>query len=471
MTHACDRRSFLKAVGGSALALPWLACGGEGGGGSVLIIGAGISGVAAAMLLEERGIAVDILEARDRVGGRVYTMDDVPGRPDAGGPVVGASYERLIKLARAAGTPVQPLKSFETSELDYVNGENVIAADWANAKANKLEGAERQVLPGLLVGYYCGKNLVLEDGDAWMDPKHAALDIPLAEYLTRQGASAEALRLMDVASNNNGLATTSALWALRDAQRRRDTKVRGMLEIPGGNSRLVEAMAAYVKGPIHKNSPVTAIRSTDAGVEATCATGASYKADYALVTVPFSVLRGISVDPPLQGPQREAVEQIPYTAITQYFLVPKKPFWDEDKLPPLMWTDTAIERIFPQRDTDGRILSLTCWIDGANAIRLDAMPEADQIAFVKAELARIRPVTKDNVDVARIMAWGREPYSKGAYANFHPGQVSRLRPVMAQPWKRIHFAGEHAAVVGPGMEGALESAERAVDEILARAKA
>jgi monoamine oxidase len=216
---------------------------------------------------------------------------------------------------------------------------------------------------------------------------------------------------------------------------------------------------------------VTSITSLSAGVEVTCGNGAVYKADYAVVTVPFSVLRGITVDPPFEGPQKEAVEKLPYTAITQYFLVPKKAYWDEDKLPPLMWTDTAIERIFPQRDTDGRLLSLTCWIDGASAITLDAMPEADQVAFVKTELARIRPATKDNVEVARLVSWAREPYSKGAYVNYLPGQVSRLKPVMAKPWHRLHFAGEHTSVTSPGMESAIESAERAAEEVTARMSA
>jgi monoamine oxidase len=467
-----DRRSFLKAVGGGAIALPWLACaGGKTPGGSVVIVGAGLAGITTALLLEERGIEVTLVEARDRVGGRVWTMDDVPGKPDAGGPVLAASYERLLKIAKALGAPVQPMKNFETSELEFVNGQNVIAADWAASAANKLVGGERQILPGLLVGYYTGQNLTLEDGYAWTSSKHADLDIPLDQFLKRQGASPEALRLMDVASNNNGLSTTSALWALREAQRRRDTKVRGMMESPGGNSRIPEKFAASIKGAIHKGSPVTKISSGQNGVEVTCANGAAFKGDYAVVTAPFSVLRGIAVEPAFGGLQKEAVEGIPYTAITQYFLVPKRPFWDDDRLPPLMWTDTPIERIFPQRDPDGRLMSLTCWIDGANAIRLDAMPEPDQIAFVLGELARIRPSTKGNVEVARIVSWAREPYSKGAYSNYHPGQVTRLKPVMAKPWHRIHFAGEHTAFTSPGMEGALESAERVTDELIARMSA
>jgi monoamine oxidase len=467
-----DRRSFLKAVGGGALALPWLACSGSSApAGSVVVVGAGLAGLTTALLLEERGIEVTLVEARDRVGGRVWTMDDVPGKPDAGGPVLAASYERLLKIAKALGAPVQPMKNFETSELEYVNGQNVIAADWASSPANRLQGAERQILPGLLLGYYTGQNLTLEDGYAWTAPKHADLDIPLDQFLKRQGASPEALRLMDVASNNNGLSTTSALWGLREAQRRRDTKVRGMMESPGGNSRIPEKFAASIKGPIHKGSPVTAITSGPKSVEVTCANGAVYKGDYCVVAVPFSVLRGVTVNPPFEGPQKEAIDQIPYTAITQYFFVPKKAYWDDDRLPPLMWTDTPIERVFPQRDPDGRLMSLTCWIDGANAIALDARPEPEQVAFVLSELARIRPSTRDNLEVARIMSWAREPFSKGAYVNFHPGQVTRLKPVMGKPWHRLHFAGEHTAFTSPGMEGALESAERAADEIVARMSA
>ncbi|MDJ0749976.1 MAG: NAD(P)/FAD-dependent oxidoreductase [Woeseiaceae bacterium] len=465
-----DRRLFLKLVGAGALTLSLSACGKRQGGlsGSVVVVGGGLSGLAAAMLLEERGLDVTVVEARDRLGGRIETLDDVPGRPEGGGPVISESYERVMKISAAVGASMGPGPAFERETLLHVGGQSVTSTAWPESVANKLPPAERQFLPPYLLGVLSGRNNPLTDWSDWIDARHAAIDVSLADYLRSNGVSDEALRLINVAPNTNDIETTSALWALRNAQRRRDSKGGRIVTATGGNSRLIERMAAAIQGQILRGKPVIALRSMADRVEVECADGTQLESDYCVVTLPFSVLRGVQVEPQFEGLQREAVEHLPYTAISKYFLVPKAPFWEEDGLPVSMWTDSIIERVFPNRDEEGNVASLTCWVDGANAITLDNLPEEEQIATVLAELGRIRPSTSGMVDVVKTLSWARDPWALGAYAHYAPGQVTRLKPVMSKPWQRLHLAGEHTAVTSPGIESAIESAQRASREIIER---
>lgn len=472
MKTSVDRRTFLKLAGSSALALPWLGCSGTSPrtftSGSVIVGGSGLSGMAAALLLEERGIQVTVLEARDRVGGRIVTMDRVPGLPEGGGPTIASTYERLLKISEFVGAEMEPGKGFDPELMLHISGKSLRVQEWGGSDANRTEGAERNVPPPLLKNFYVSKENPLTGFSSWVDPRFASLDVAFDDFLRKRGASEEAIRLVNVAPNTNEISTTSVLWALRDHQRIRDSAGAKIIGAKGGNSRIVEGMGNAIKADLITGKEIQAVRSTDDRVVVTCKDGSTFEADYCILTLPFSVLRNIDVDPPFEGAQKEAVETLPYTAINKYFLVPKKPFWEEDGFAPTIWTDTIIERVFPMRDPQGQVQNFTVWVDGANAQKLDAMPVEEQNQLVLSELAKVRPSTKDNVELVDMISWGKDPFALGAYAHYAPGQISRLKPVMSQPWKRVHFAGEHTAVTSPGMESAIESAERAVDEIVLR---
>lgn len=106
------------------------------------------------------------------------------------------------------------------------------------------------------------------------------------------------------------------------------------MRIEGGNSRLPEKMAAALQFPVQTNKIVTSIQSSNTGVGVKCADGSTFQADYAVVTLPFSVLRRRQIIPPLQGRQAEAVAELPYTSVTRIQLAVRHPFWEEDEFPP-----------------------------------------------------------------------------------------------------------------------------------------
>jgi monoamine oxidase len=186
--------------------------------------------------------------------------------------------------------------------------------------------------------------------------------------------------------------------------------------------------------------------------------------------LPFATLRHVRLQPGLRALQSKAVRSLPYQPVHQVALQASRPFWQSDGLEPSMWTDSPIGRvtaIHGGRD-DYDVASLLVSAFGRGALYLDRMGHADAARYVIDEIERMRPAAKGTLTVTGQHSWSRDPFAGGAWAYFHPGTVTRFLPAMFQPHRRVHFCGEHTSVTARGMEGALESGERAAREVVAR---
>jgi len=450
----------------------------------VVVIGAGLAGLSAALNLEAQGFKVIVLEAADYVGGRTKTLDLPGGATNAGGQTVGPYYARLRDFITQLKVPLVPVPR-RIAVGNYIHGELMPSKAWATSKANKTVGAERVVPPDALEFHYLSRNNPLMDPADWTESAYKKYDIPLDAYLRGQGASDEALRLINVSINAIDLGSCSALGYLRDIKLlqwgidQSDTKARSTYqaesggkfeynEIAGGTQRLPEAMARAVKGGVRLGQAVGAIDMTERGVELLALDGTRYQAKYALSAVPFSALRNISVTPDFTGHQMNAVRYSAHGNTLRVFLEFTAPFWDSDIGEPSLFTDTAIERVFARVNEAGDIYALDCWVNGNSANRLDQLPEDVVGAFVVSELAKIRPSTKGKLKVLKVHSWAKHSASGCCRHVFNAGQVADWAGVMATPHGRLHLAGEQTRSMENGMEAAATSGERAAYEILER---
>lgn len=475
--NTLNRRTLIGAAGATA-ALAMSPRGLRAGNRSpVLVIGAGLSGLNAALTLQEAGMNVRVIEGRDRVGGRVLSHRNVPGNPESGGTAFGPGYARLVTAANTHGvglvdlTPTIPF--FFRREL-FLGGEHVPAQAWPAHPQNSFPEPMKKIMPWAFLTATIGPKNPLTTNDAWVDPAHATLDISLHDWLASLGVSEESIHIgYDInpgwGSSAKDVSALMILCAARFAQTQQELakgKAAGYTA-KGGNQSIPEAMAAALKNPVELNRNVVAIRAEKDGIEARCADGTKYQANHVICSIPTAVLRRIKIEPALTGVQAKAVQQLGVQSITQVHIVPRAKFWEKDGMHPAMCTDGLVNMLVDEHkgDNPADTTSLTVWLRGQSALRTDKMSEKDAVAAVVKEIERLRPAAKGQLEVAAYHSWMQDSFSRGDWAVWQPGQITAFVKDIGKAHGRIHFCGEHTAVSNRGMEGAMESGERAALEV------
>ncbi|MBM4238267.1 MAG: FAD-dependent oxidoreductase [Gammaproteobacteria bacterium] len=512
---AMNRREFVvsSAVSAAVAGLSSTAYSAGSGDPDVIVIGAGLSGLEAALTLEENGLKVLVLEGRNRVGGRVFTLFDVPGHPEVGGNTIANAYGRCIAAAARNKVEIVNLAprlfANRAGQELFIGGERIPLKDWASHPRNPFAGEQRKMAPWAWADDLFKKHMPFRDLENWHDAAHAQYDISVHQFLTSHGATDAMIKLgfdTNIAYGTTAHDVSLLQQAFADHWQ---TVNRGAIsafsrtgasnQMPaatppagapgsatptapsagappgllvgafkGGNQNLPIAMAKRLKGDLLLNCRVSAIEVDASSAKVTCSSGKVYRAKAVVCSMPFSTLRHVAIDPLPEPVQHKAIQTLGYIPITQFHLVAKKPFWLNDGMSPSMWTDGPLGLVLAQKfgKTDDEVTSLTVWARGLNALYVDRLGMEDAKRLIIAEFERLRPASKGLLTVAGAHSWAADPFAAGDWAIFQPGQVRELRAAIAKPHQRLFFCGEHTSVGSRGMEGAFESAERVSLEVL-----
>lgn len=443
----------------------------------VVVIGAGLAGLHAALQLQDLGRDVVVVEAQQRSGGRIHSMRQLGSNAEAGGTFIGAGYKRVFSIAERFGIrliDVTPLLEF-FREQDLCVGEEIIRqSQWATHRLNPFPEADREIMPWNYHRVLTMRENPLPEPGSWLEPEFAHLDISMHEWMRSLGLDERAIEYgynINCSFGRDADDVSALLLLLRGAfsrAQRRDAPpgVIGFT-VENGVQRIPDAMAQALDVPVRFDHEVVAIEHDATGVDVVCGNGRRLRAAYVICTLPPGILRGIALQPELDALQRKAIASLPSQPVTQIYLAPTAEFWLDDGYAPSLFTDSKAGMVAAVRDgTDpSRITHLTAWIMGPNAAALDRLPPQAAGQAVIAEIERLRPAAAGRLEWIGQQSWGADAFAAGAWVYFRPGQIREFAHSLGKPQGRLHFAGEHLAASARGMEGALESAEAAVAAI------
>jgi len=400
----------------------------------VAVVGAGIAGLHAALALESKGCEVAVFEARCRLGGRLQTLDGY----EAGGEWIDADHRRCLDSLDALGLAVA------RTEGDY----RILRCGRSTIGPDPVMRASKQSVDRAAA-------LLAEKPDPELDGR------TLADFVAENAADPwwpTVYYRSDEGDDLDRIGLLGWLHGFRHYLVRGETDASAF-RVVGGMGAWIEALVAGLEARPHLRHVLRGvIRSGDQvwldfGAEALAF-------DRVLLTLPPRCLERVAFEPALSPEKREAIASCRMSRAIKIALVYDRRWWEDIEWSGLLFADSELQQVWPALAAP----VLCAYVCGDDAEQWTG--GADPVADALAEVGRLVPGGRAHFVHGMIHDWLGDPFSQGAFSHLAPGYVQGPMKHIAPPEGRIHFAGEHTAEWTGFIEGALESAERATEEII-----